>query len=169
MNRQIINKIVKASGIQEGEMVLLHFWGEQEQEDVLEEFAETVVAAGASPLELRQSRGRNQKLFAQATERSFGEKYFSIFEKVDTVLDIFVYQPVVLGAKLEDEQMMIYKQYMGNLFGALGKVQRFLQIRIPTEENALESGLEPAEYITRMEKAYDIDYEVLKENCMKKM
>lgn len=103
MNRQIINKIVKASGIQEGEMVLLRFWGEQEQEDVLEEFAETVVAAGASPLELRQSRSRNQKLFAQATERSFGKKYFSVFEKVDTVLDIFVYQPVVLGAQLEEE------------------------------------------------------------------
>lgn len=49
MNRQTINKIVKASGIQEGELVLLHFWGEQEQEDVLEEFAEAVVAAGASP------------------------------------------------------------------------------------------------------------------------
>lgn len=47
---------------------------------------------------------------------------------------------------------MIYKHYMGNLFGELGKVQRFLQIRIPTQENALESGLEPTEYITRMEK-----------------
>ncbi|MBU5473730.1 hypothetical protein [Roseburia sp. MSJ-14] len=81
MNRQIINKIVKASGIQEGEMVLLHFWGEQEQEDVLEEFAETVVAAGASPLELRQSRGRNQKLFAQATERSFGKNIFLFLKR----------------------------------------------------------------------------------------
>ena len=71
---------------------------------------------------------------------------------MNTVLDIFVYQPVVLGAQLEQEQMMIYKHYMGNLFGTLGKVQRFLQIRIPTQENALESGLEPTEYITRMEK-----------------
>lgn len=168
MNRQIVNKIVKASGIQEGELVLLHFWGEQEHEDILEAFSEAVVAVGASPLQVRQSRSRNQKLFAKATESSFGEKYFSIFEKVDTVLDIFAYQPVVLGAQLEEEQMLLYKHYMGNLFGALAKVQRFLQIRIPTEENALESGLKPEEYITRMEQAYDIDYELLKEKCIQK-
>lgn len=168
MNRQIVDKIVKASGIQPEEVVLLHFWGESKQEEVLGKFFEAVVSIGASPLELRQSRSRNQKIFAAATEESFGEKYFSMFDKVDTVLDIFVYQPVVFGAKLEEEQMMCYKKYMGNLFSVFGKAKRFLQIRIPTEENALESGLEPTEYIKRMERAYDIDYEVLKEKCLKK-
>lgn len=165
MKRETINKIVKASGIQAGEVVLLHFWGEPEQMQILTDFSEAVAQVGASPLELVQSRSRNQKIFAAAKEECFGEKYFSIFEQVDTVLDIFTYQPVVLGATLEKEQMLLYKKYMGNLFGALGRCERFLQIRIPTEENAMESGLNPEEYLRRMESAYDIDYVQLKEKC----
>lgn len=169
MKREIIDKIIKASGIQPGELVLLHFWGEREEEDVLEAFVEAVIAAGASPLELRESRTRNQKRFAVARETCFNEKYFSILEKVDTVLDIFVYQPVVLGARLEDAQMELYRRYMGELFGALANAPRFLQIRIPTEANAMESELEPKEFIKRMEEAYDIDYNQLKARCEAKI
>lgn len=168
MNKNVIEKIIKASGIKAGELVLLHFWGETEEEGVLNDFMEAVVAAGAAPFVLRQSRIRNQSLFKVAKESCFSEKYFSLFSQADTVLDIFTYQPVVLGAKLEDAQMKLYGKYMHDLFGALGKVERFLQIRIPTEANAMESGLEPEDFIQRMEKAYDIDYDVLKKECKKK-
>lgn len=168
MNRETIYKIVKASGIAPGELVLLHFWGETEQEDVLETFAEAVMAAGAAPLELRESRKRNQRRFAQAKETCFTEKYFSLYEKADAVFDIFVYQPVVLGAKLEDAQMDLYRKYVQGLFGAFMQAKRFLQIRIPTAENALETDMDPAEYIRRMDNAYDIDYDMLKKECGKR-
>lgn len=168
MNKNIIEKIVKASGIKKGELVLLHFWGEVQEEAVLDEFMEAVVAAGAAPFVLRQSRTRNQNLFKVAKESSFSQKYFSLFSQVDTVLDIFTYQPVVLGAKLEETQMQLYGKYMRDLFGALGQVERFLQIRIPTVENAMESGLEPEDFIVRMEQAYDIDYDLLKSECKEK-
>lgn len=165
MKREVVKKIVKASGIQPGELVLLHFWGESDTEEILEVFAEAVLEAGASPLELRESRIRNQKKFAIATKDSFNAKYFSVFSQVDTVLDIFTYQPVVLGGVLEEHQMNHYRNYMGQLIRTLGTAPRFLQIRIPTVDHAMESGLNLEEYVKRMEEAYDIDYDQLKKKC----
>jgi leucyl aminopeptidase (aminopeptidase T) len=43
--------------------------------------------------------------------------------------------------------------------------KRFSQIHIPTKSNADELGLEPSEYIYRMECAYDIDYEKMLNIC----
>ncbi len=47
--------------------------------------------------------------------------------------------------------------------------KRFTQIRFPTEENALESGLVPEEYIERMTKAFDVDYEEIQKACLEKL
>ncbi|WP_147525382.1 hypothetical protein [Acetivibrio ethanolgignens] len=39
--------------------------------------------------------------------------------------------------------------------------KQFTQIRVPTEANAAESNLDPQEYVQRMNKAYDIDCEMV--------
>ena len=38
MNKKTISKIVKASGISSGEMVLVHFWGEDVDKDIANNF-----------------------------------------------------------------------------------------------------------------------------------
>lgn len=169
MEFELIRKIVNASGIKEGELVAVQFWGEDSDITIMHHFAVAVAELGASPLELQQSRLHNRDLFTTAKETSFDEKYFSVFEKVDTVMDVFTYQPVVLNYKISDEQMSNYRNYMRRLFHSFMKKNRFLQIRIPTTENAQESNIEPAEYIERMTKAYDIDYVKLKEICNEKI
>ena len=81
------------------------------------------------------------------------------------MLDVFAYQPVVLGFKIEDEPMALYRKYMSRLFEKLMTCTRFSQIRIPTDANAVESGLEPQDYIRRMSRAYDISYDRLASAC----
>lgn len=169
MNIEIIRKVVKASGVKEGELILVHFWGEDTNIDLMHKFAIAVSELGASPLELQQARSINQAIFEGARETSFNQKYYSVFEKVDAVLDVFAYQPVVLDRKLPEEQMNLYRGYMSTLFRTLMQKSRFTQIRIPTIENALESGLEPEDFIERVTKAYDINYENLKSICEKKI
>ena len=56
---------------------------------------------------------------------------------------------------------------MAELFSKLMNCKRFTQIRIPTIANAEESGLDPQNYIERMEKAYDVDYSKIYEDCKK--
>lgn len=165
MDRQLIKKIVSVSGIKPGELVCVHYWGEDDQREIMHEFAQAVVEMGAAPLEVQQSRKENKRRFLVAKAETYGDTYFSIFEKVHTVLDIFVYQPVILGTQIEPEQIDVYRQYMGRLFEALMGAKRFIQIRIPTIENAQESGLDPKDYIRRMEEAYNIDYKALKQEC----
>lgn len=165
MNTDYIHKIVKASGVTAGETVLVHFWGEDADKMIANEFVASVASLGATPVLLQQARTINYAIFQNAKEECFGEGYFERFSQFDAVLDVFTYQPIVLGYKLEPEQMALYRKYISSLFYALMKAKRFTQIRIPTAANAAESSLEPGEYVRRMEAAYNIDYDKLLADC----
>lgn len=169
MEQDLIDKLVKASGVQEGELVLVHFWGEDSEKKIANGFLRAVAALGASPVLLQQSRTVNRDLFQSAKETSFPPEYFQRLESFDAVLDVFTYQPVILGYEIEAEQFDLYRCYMARLFEALMKAKRFTQIRMPTEANAAESNLDPADYMERMTRAYDIEYEALKTACRERI
>lgn len=105
MTCETIAKIVKASGVSAGELILIHFWGENADKTVADQFAAAVAALGASPVVLQQARSVNREIFAGAKESCFDERYFGLFSKFDAVLDVFACQPIVLGYELEDAQM----------------------------------------------------------------
>lgn len=165
MNLAYIHKIVKASGVSAGETVLVHFWGEDADKAIANEFLVAVAQQGATPFLLQQSRTVNRAVFEHAKFSCFGEQYFAQLSHFDAVLDVFTYQPIVLGYDLDPEQMALYRKYIASLFYALMKAKRFTQIRIPTAANAEESALEPTDYIQRMEAAYSIDYDKLISAC----
>lgn len=165
MNRTTIARLVRASGVTAGELILIHFWGENDEKHLADEFAAAVAALGASPVLVQQSRTANQSIFHTANDQAFDERYFELFSQFDAVLDIFAYQPVVLGEPLEEAAMERYRRYMRALFGKLMTCRRFTQLRLPTEANAEESGLAVPEFIARMERAYNIDYDALAASC----
>ena len=165
MDRKMISKIVKASGISAGEMVLVHFWGEDADKEIANNFIAAVAELGATPLLLQQSRSVNRDIFLAAKESCFGEQYFELFTKFDAVLDVFAYRPVILGYEIDEDQFALYRKYMAQLFSKLMDCKRFTQIRIPTAANAEESGLDPQDYIQRMERAYDVDYNAIYDAC----
>ena len=136
---------------------MIHFWGENADK--------TVAALGASPVVLQQARSVNREIFAGAKESCFDDRYFGLFSKFDAVLDVFACQPIVLGYELEGAQMELYRRYISQLFEKLVTCRRFAQIRIPTAANAAESGLDPQEYIRRMDRAYDVDYAAVRAAC----
>lgn len=165
MNRKMVSKIVKAIGISSGEMILIHFWGEDTDKEIANSFMAAVAELGATPLLLQQSRSVNRDIFLCAQESCFGEQYFYLFAQFDAVLDIFTYRPVVLGYEIAHDKFALYRKYMAQLFSKFINCKRFTQIRIPTAANAEESGLNPQDYIRRMESAYDIDYAAVYEVC----
>lgn len=97
MDRKIISKIAKASGISSGEMILIHFWGEDTDKEIANSFMAAVAEIGATPILLQQSRSVNRDIFLAAKESCYGEQYFDLFSKFDAVLDVFTYRPVILG------------------------------------------------------------------------
>lgn len=165
MDRAKINKIVKASGVSAGEMVLVHFWGEDAEKQIANDFLAAVAGLGATPVLLQQSRTVNRDIFLAAKESCFDERYFDLFTRFDAVLDVFAYRPVILGYEIGEEQFSLYRRYIAQMFARLMNCKCFAQIRIPTAANAEGSGLDPQEYMQRMEKAYDIDYTAVCEAC----
>lgn len=169
MRYETISKIVKASGVSAGELVLVHFWGEDTDKEIANHFVASVAAMGATPVLLQQARSINREIFSSAKESCFDERYFDLFSKFDAVLDVFAYQPIVLGCNIEKEQMALYRKYISQLFYKLMESKRFTQIRIPTRANAVESNLDPQDYIQRMSRAYDIDYALVAAACRRKI
>lgn len=165
MKSETISKIVKASGVSAGELVLVHFWGEDADKEIANRFVASVAALGATPVLLQQARSINREIFSAAKDSCFDDRYFELFSRFDAVLDVFAYQPIVLGYPIENEQMELYRKYLSQLFYKLMECKRFTQIRVPTEANASESNLDPQEYIQRMNDAYDIDYERVHTAC----
>lgn len=165
MDQQTIQAIVKASGAAPGEVILVHFWGENDAKPLADQFVAAVAACGASPVLLQQSRAVNQALFAAAEDAAFDERYFALFDRFDAVLDLFAQRPIVLGGQADPQTTERYRAYIRALFGKLMQCKRFAQIRLPTAANAEESGLPPEEYIRRMEAAYAIDYDRLRQDC----
>lgn len=163
----MVDRMVRAMELSPQDVVLLHFWGEDKDLDVLRAFAGAVVAAGAAPLTLQQSRGANAALFARMQGEVFSEQYFDFLAPVNVVIDVFMHEPVAPGPDMLETAMPLYRAYMRGLFGRLMKAEKFVQVRLPTPENAAESGLSPEDFVSRMNQAYDIDYDALKAACAK--
>lgn len=168
-SNEIIKKIVQAADIDKSDLVLLHFWGDDNNRDVLFSFEKEIASIGASPFILQQSRDANAEIFNGATDTTFNEKYYNLFSCVDTVIDICMYQPVIPSPSLSKEKFNLYRTYMAKLFEKLKEKKKFLQIRIPTEQYAKELNLSPEKFINNMIDAYDIDYNLLKHECLQKV
>lgn len=169
MNRDIIKRIVRASGIRKGELVLVQYWGEDTSSEYLTNFVAELAGIGATPFILQQSRVRNTIMFEQATTDCFDDKYFSMIEKADCAIDLIEGIVSIIERPLEADKMDICRKYMQRLFQTLAARRKFLQVRIPNECNAASSGLEVDEYKERMALAYDIDYYKLYEECREKV
>jgi len=165
MEKNLMKKIVEASGISVGELILVQFWGEDKDINIMHDAADAVAALGASPVEKQQSRSINTRRFTEVADGAYDENYFRYMSSFDAVIDIFSYRPVVLNSTPEGFQVEAYRKYMGNMFDTLSKVKRFTQIRVPTEENAQESNLPNEEYQSRMLSAMDINYNALRQTC----
>ena len=64
MEYKIIQKIVIASGVTAGENILIHFWGDDKDKGIANDFMIAVASIGATPTLLQQSREINKRLFS---------------------------------------------------------------------------------------------------------
>lgn len=168
MEKQLIKKLVQAMEIEKGEIVLLNFWGTEEETEKLYEFAGEVAAEGAFPMPFMHFPKYYEAVF-ERTEREIPEKWMKQFEAVDVVIDIMNYTPGIPPEGLTKEKYGLYGAYLQKLFGSFGKKKKLIQITMPTEANANMTGIPIEQYKERVQKALDIDYTALKEECEKKI
>ena len=162
-----IPNIVRGLEIKKNWVVLLNFWGENNDLAVLDMFALEVAKAGGIPVRWQQSRELYMAYFREVPEENIGflDKYFDIFKMADAVVDIFMYGPAPHGDFPKDK-FPLYGAYMRKLFGALTEGKDLVvQVRIPTEENAADEDIDYEVYKEAMCSALNIDITKLKEEC----
>ena len=162
----LIKKIVTAMGIKKQDIVLLQFWGENKDRDTLNAFSYDVAKVGATPIEFQHSREYYKNLFESfPNDYSIPEEYFNVFKDFNVIIDLFTYKPVVPHTDFPSEKLNLYKEFMAKLFSIVSSKEKFIQLRLPTEENSMESNLDYETFKNSLLNAYDIDYEALNNNC----
>ena len=167
MKMETYKKIVKAAGIQEGDLVLIQYWMEDSFSDDVAFLQAEIAAAGATPVMVVQNIKISQLINENATENTYGDKFFKLYEYADVVIDLMERPIGVLSKPLASEKMQLLGGYMGRLFKTCATKKKMLQLRVPTVTMAGKEGLEFEDYKVRMEAAMDIDYEALNEECEK--
>lgn len=161
---EIIPNLVNGFEIEKGSTVLLNFWGENSNLHILDKLAIEITKLGAIPIRLQQSREYLKTYFEEVSEEylTFPDTYKEIFKLASTVIDIFMYSPSP-HRDFPKDKLNFYRSYMGNLFNSLveGK-EVFIQVRVPTEENAASEGIEYDVYNNSIYEALSIDFKKLK-------
>lgn len=166
MERRLINKIVRAMEFKSGNIVLLNFWGSEEELEDLYAFASAVAEAGAYPQILHHSLKYYTQLFPSLS-CEFPEKWFKQFEEVDVVIDIMNRAPGLVPEGLHDTSL--YRAYIRGMFKCFSEKKKLIQITMPTKANAQNAEMDFDSFYKRTVRALDIDYKELKGKCQERV
>ena len=163
----IIPNIVKALEINDGVTVILNFWGENKDLNILDEFTIELAKVGAISIKIQQSREFIKRCFEDASLEHFifDDKKFEVIKNAKVVIDIFTYG-ITPHREFPKDKIVLYKEYMRKLFSVMSyEKDVFVQIRIPTEENAIDEGIDYELYKESMYQALTVDCKKLKQDC----
>ena len=157
-----INNIVDGMEIRKDESVLLHIFGERET-NIVPTLEQEIIKKGGLVSTVYRSR-------SEILERYQGNYIpnYEAYDLCETAIDVFFYgigpDPEFPKDKIDD-----YRTEMMTIVKKLISKEKYIQLRLPTEENAMTVGL-PVELYKEMSlKAMAIDYLALKEAASKKV
>lgn len=165
----VIPNVVKGFSLPKGSTVLLHFWGENEDLEILDKFQLEIIKEGSVPIRWQESRNLLKDIFNEAITKdsSFPNQYEEIFNMADVVVDIFMHGPSPHD-EFPKDKISYYVRYIKNLFSILSKNKKlFIQVRVPTEENARVNDLEFNVYKESMLEALCVDIDKMKASCIR--
>ena len=154
--------------IEEGDKVLLNFWGENDDITDLRVFEEMLEEEGITFQTLSHMSKDYISLFNDRNE-GLEQAWYKQFDDVTVVIDLMCRAPGLLPQGLAEEKIQLLAGHLKNLFAIFAKKRKLIQVTMPTKNNAKLVGMDVTQYIERIIRALDIDYVTLKEDCKKKI
>lgn len=167
MERRIIEKMVKAMGFTNEDVILLNFWGTEDRQD-LEDFIEVMSKANIVFKVLDLSDSAVLQLMKE-NPTGLSENWFDQYKGTTAVVDLMDKQPGMPPADLPREKVPEYGKLLKSLFGFMATKEKFIQVTMPTKVNAMLAGVDFDVYKKQMTEALDVDYDKLKSDCTKKL
>lgn len=170
MDYSWIGNLVKHMGIQKGEIVLLQYWGEEEDTKIMNHFAGKLAEVGAFTYSIQHTVDYYASVYAELNPdiACCPERFFNIFDAADVVIDLLAVSPGSVGRKISENKIPIFRDYMKKLFDRLREKEKMIQLRLPSDEMAQALNINPDSFKRLLLNAYSVDYDNLKIICEQK-
>ncbi|WIV11830.1 aminopeptidase [Proteiniborus sp. MB09-C3] len=167
----VISNICEGFPFEKGDFVLLNFWGDNEDLEVLDLISENLSRKGIIPFKHHCSRNFFEKVVLNLirNEENISSGYFEVLSSFKNAVDIFMYPPSFPEGILE-EDIPMFKKSLAGLFKALtDNKEYYIQLNMPTEINADNAGIEYSLYKDILCNALSVDFKELKKVCKDKI
>lgn len=168
--KEVIPNIAEGFDFSKGDIVLLQFWGENDDLHILDEFAIEVAKKGAFPIKWQHSREFMKEYYAKTPDEylTFPDKFFEIFKVANAVVDICMFTPPTPHKDFPREKIQFYRENMMKLFRSVTEDKKyFIQVKVPNAENAAAVGIDYELFEKSIIDSVCINYKELKETCEK--
>lgn len=151
--------IAKQLQISHSQQVILQLWGDDHDLELLNSFKTELVQQGHKVHSLLLTKNVFIKSIKDQT-LSISTMYNDCdFNQHLTIIDLYKFPPTGLVQAFSDDERVIFINFMREAFSNFTKKGNdFLQIRIPSHLNALETGMEFESYVNHWKSLIDIDY-----------
>ena len=167
----LIPNICEGFPFREGESVLLNFWGDQAEREVLDLLAENLAKKGIAPYEHHCSHAFFERVVLNLIhhDKKFPQEYLDYLSSFKHVIDIFMYRPS-LPKGIHESEIPLFQSYLSELFGALtDDKEHYIQLTVPTQVNSLHTGMDPQTYELALCNALSVNFPELKKACREKL
>lgn len=167
----LIPNICEGFPFEKGDSVLLNFWGDNKDLEILDLISEQLSKNGVIPFKLHCSKFYFEKIILHLinNNQELPEEYFEYLYSFKSVIDIFMYTPSLPNGISEDK-IPKFKKYLAELFNALTDDKKYyIQLTVPTKINALNAGFEYDIYNSKICNALSVDFHKLKADCKEKV
>lgn len=163
----LIPNICEGFPFKKGDFVLLNFWGDNEDLEILDLIAENLSKKGIVLFKNHSSKKFFEKIILNLirSEEKVPSVYFEFLSSFEHVVDIFMYTPS-LPKGISKEEIPMFREYLSELFNSLTNNKKYyIQLNVPTEINALNAGIEYNIYKDSLCNALSVDFYELKKAC----
>lgn len=162
-----IPNICEGFPFKKGDYVLLNFWGDNEDLEVLDLIAENLSKKGILSFKNHCSKRYldNEVVPLINNNERISHNFLEYLTSFEYAVDIFMYKPS-LPKSISKKYIHKFKEYLMNLFHAVSNNKTYyIQINVPTRINALDAGVEYDLYKDSFCKAISVDFNKLKKSC----
>lgn len=168
MEKRIYDKMVDAMNIKDTDTLLVNFWGCEEELSDLRDFEEVLNEKEISYYTIRYTDEYIMNLIKENSE-GLSAKWFENVADTTVIIDFMERPAGMPPRKLERDKYPVFGRILQELFGFMSEREKMIQITMPSKMNAEMAGIPYVDYARRVEKALDIDYIKLKEECEKEI
>lgn len=164
---ELIPNICKGLPFKKGDSVLLNFWGDNEDLEILDLISKNLSKNGVIPIRHHLSKRFFHEVILNLIHNNegFNDEYFEYLSSFKSVVDIFMYTPS-LPKEILEKDIPIFKKYLGRLFNSLTENNEYyIQLTVPTKINAHNAGFDYEFYNRHLCNALSVDFPQLKNDC----